>query len=209
MKKPTTPQPAGKETEKTYQLRIELEGVLPPIWRRVLVPGHASLGRLHGIIQIAMGWDNDHLHRFIVGKQAYSDPAFELEEYRGVSVLDEDEARLMDLAPRAGKVLSYMYDFGDSWEHRIKVEKILKPEPAAGNIAQCIDGARACPPEDCGGVCGYEDMLEALQDPKHKGHESVLEWLGEDFDPEAFDLEATNKALRRVRSLFPDSSRRI
>jgi hypothetical protein len=198
MKKPTRPQSTAQETGKTYQLKIELEGIYPPIWRRVLVPGNASLGRLHAIIQVVMGWDNDHLHNFIIGKQAYSDPAFELDEFRGVPVLDEDEALLTDIAPRAGKALSYMYDFGDSWEHRIKVEKIQKTEPAIGSIAKCIDGARTCPPEDCGGVWGYNGMLQALRDPKHEGHKSTLEWLGEEFNPEAFDMEAINKALRQV-----------
>jgi hypothetical protein len=198
MKNSIRPPSAAKEPGKTYQLKIELERTSPPIWRRVLVPGNASLGQLHIIIQAAMGWDNSHLHHFAIGKQAYSDPAFELDEFRGVPVLDEDEALLTDVAPRAGKALDYMYDFGDSWKHRIKVEKILKQEPAIGSAVKCIDGARACPPEDCGGVWGYEDMLEALKDSKHEGHESALEWLGEDFDPEAFDLEATNRTLRQV-----------
>ena len=199
MKKPSKSQSAAaKEPGKTYQLKIELEGIAPPIWRRVLVPGNASLSRLHFIIQAAMGWDNSHLHRFIIGKQAYSDPAFELEEFRGVPVLDEDEALLMDIAPRAGKALSYMYDFGDSWEHRIKVEQILRGALSKGNIVGCIDGARACPPEDCGGVWGYEGMLQALKRPKHKEHRSILNWLGEAFDPEAFDLKKTNRALLRL-----------
>jgi hypothetical protein len=198
MKQAMKQRPKEDTLGKTYQLKIELEGASSPIWRRVLVPGNASLGRLHTVIQAAMGWDNSHLHRFIVGKQAYSDPAFELDEFRGVPVLDEDEALLTDVAPRSGKALLYMYDFGDSWGHRIKVEKILSGESSNENIVKCIDGARACPPEDCGGVWGYEDMLEALKDPKHKGHESTLEWLGEDFDPEAFDLEEINKDLRRV-----------
>jgi hypothetical protein len=198
MKKSMKPQSAAKDTGKTYQLKIELEGASPPIWRRVLVPGQISLGRLHAVIQIAMGWDNSHLHRFAIGKQAYSDPAFELEEFSGVPVLDEDEALLTDVAPRAGKVIDYMYDFGDSWKHHIKVEKILKQGPAIGSDVTCIDGARACPPEDCGGVWSYENMLEVLKDPKHEEHESIREWLGGEFDPEAFDLEETNKALHQV-----------
>jgi hypothetical protein len=198
MKKSMKTQSAAKEPGKTYQLKIELESVSPPIWRRVLVPGNASLGRLHNIIQKAMGWDNSHLHHFVIGKQAYSDPAFELEEFRGVPVLNEDEALLTDVAPRAGKAIFYIYDFGDSWGHRIKVEKIIKGELSKGGIVECIDGARACPPEDCGGVWSYADMLQALTDLRHKSHKSTLEWLGEEFDPEAFDLEEINKALRQV-----------
>jgi hypothetical protein len=199
MKKPTKPKSVTKESGKTYQLKIELEGASPPIWRRVLVPGNASLGRLHDIIQVAMGWSNAHLHQFIVDRQIHSDPAFELNEFGDApGVRNESKTLLMNVAPRAGKVLVYEYDFGDSWTHRIKVEKILKQEPAIGSAVTCIDGARACPPEDCGGVWGYEDMLQILKDPEHEEHESTLEWLGEDFDPEAFDIEATNKALRQV-----------
>jgi hypothetical protein len=199
MKKSTKPKSAAKEPGKTYQLKIELQGVLPPIWRRLLVPGHISLGRLHAVIQVAMGWDNDHLHQFIVDKQFYSDPEFGMNDLGDASrVRNESKTLLMNVAPRAGKVLVYEYDFGDSWTHRIKVEKILKQETASENTVKCIDGARACPPEDCGGVWGYEDMLQIFKDPKHAEHESTLEWLGEDFDPEAFDLERINKALHRI-----------
>jgi len=198
MKKPTKSQSAAKEPGKTYQLKIELEGVSPPIWRRVLVPGNISLGRLHAVIQLVMGWDNDHLHQFIIDKQAYSDPDFELNEAGGAPrVLNEIKTLLKEIAPRAGKVLVYEYDFGDSWTHRIKVEKILNQGPITGSAVQCIDGARACPPEDCGGVWGYEDLLQALKDPKHAGHESTLEWLGEEFDPEGFELEKINTFLKR------------
>jgi len=198
MKKTAKPQSAAKEPGKTYQLKIELDGASPPIWRRVLVPGKISLDDLHEIIQVVMGWENDHLHQFIVDKQFYSDPAFELNEFGdSLGVLDEGKTLLMKVAPRAGKVLIYEYDFGDSWMHRIKVEKILGQESSAGDAVKCIDGARACPPEDCGGVWGYEDMLQVLKDPKHEEYESALEWLGGDFDPEGFDMEATNKALRQ------------
>jgi hypothetical protein len=198
MKKPTKPQSAAKKPGKTYQLKIELEGASPPIWRRVLVPGNISLGRLHAIIQMAMGWDNAHLHQFIIDKQVYSDPDFELNEAGGApGVLNEKKTLLTEIAPRAGKVLFYEYDFGDSWTHRIKVEKILKQGPSTGSAVNCIDGVRACPPEDCGGIWGYREMLEALSNPKHKEHKSALEWLGEEFDPEAFGLEEINTFLKR------------
>jgi hypothetical protein len=199
MKKSTKSEFAAKEPGKTYQLKIELEGASPPIWRRVQVPGKISLGRLHAVIQVAMGWENAHLHQFIIDKQFYSDPAFELNEFGDAPrVRDEKKTLLANVAPRDGKVLVYEYDFGDSWTHRIKVEKIIKQESSAKGAVECIDGARACPPEDCGGVWGYEDMLQVLKDPKHEDHESTLEWLGEDFDPEAFDLEKINKTLRRL-----------
>jgi hypothetical protein len=198
MKKPTKSKSAVKEPGKTYQLKIELEGSSPPIWRRVLVPGNISLGRLHAVIQLVMGWDNAHLHQFIIDKQIYSDPEFELNEAGGAPrVLNEKRTLLTEIAPRAGKVLVYEYDFGDSWTHRIKVEKILEQGPSTGSAVQCIDGARACPPEDCGGVWGYQDMLQVLKDPKHEEYESTLEWLGDDFDPESFGLEKINNFLKR------------
>jgi hypothetical protein len=200
MKKPTKPKPASERAGKTYQLKIELDGASPPIWRRVLVPGKTTLGHLHEIIQIVMSWENAHLHQFIVDKQFYSDPDFELNAFDDApGVLDEGKTSLMQVAPRTGKVLIYEYDFGDSWRHRIKVEKILEQEPSAEGAAKCIDGARACPPEDCGGLWGYEDLIEALKDPRHEEHESAGEWLGKEFDPEAFDMEKANRALRRLK----------
>jgi hypothetical protein len=199
MKKPTKSQSAAKEPGKTYQLKIELEGVSPPIWRRVLVPGDISLGRLHAVIQLVMGWENAHLHQFIIDKEFYSDPTFKLNEDGGAQrVLNEKKTLLRDIATRAGKVFVYEYDFGDSWTHRIKAEKILEQEPSTGGVVQCIDGERACPPEDCGGVWGYADLLKALKSPKHPEHESTLEWVGEEFDPEAFNPEKINKALHRL-----------
>jgi hypothetical protein len=199
MKKSMKPPSAAKEPGKTYQLKIELEGIAPPIWRRVLVPGKISLGRLHAVIQMAMGWSDAHLHQFIVDRQIYSDPTLELNEFGDTpEIRNENRYFLKNLAPRAGKVIVYEYDFGDSWTHRIKVEKILELEPPGGSGARCIDGSRACPPEDCGGVWGYENMLEILKDPQHEEHESTIEWLGGDFDPEVFDLAATNNGLRRL-----------
>lgn len=199
MKKTSKPTSAAKDPGKTYQLKIELEGIAPSIWRRVMVPGKISLGRLHAVIQMAMGWSNAHLHQFIVDRQIYSDPTFELNEFGDMpDVRNESRYFLKNLAPRAGKVIVYEYDFGDSWTHRIKVEKILEQEPFTGGKIICIDGARACPPEDCGGVWGYQDMLQVLKDPEHEEHESTLEWLGQEFDPEAFDLAATNNGLRRL-----------
>ncbi len=199
MKKPAKPQSTAKDPGKTYQLKIELEGIAPSIWRRVLVPGKISLGRLHAVIQMAMGWSNAHLHQFIVDRKIYSEPTFELNEFGDMpDVRNENRYFLKNLVPRAGKVIVYEYDFGDSWTHRIKVEKILEQEPSTGGKIICIDGARACPPEDCGGVWGYQDMLQVLKDPEHEEHESTLEWLGQEFDPEAFDLAATNNGLRRL-----------
>jgi len=183
-----------------YHLKVSLEGIQPLIWRRLQVPGSAGLGWLHAVIQVAMGWTNSHLHQFNAGKRLYSDPSFGLDEFEDdPPVLDENETAVRDIAPRVKSAFVYEYDFGDSWDHRITVEKILEPDPAAVRYAQCLDGERACPPEDCGGVWGYADLLEVIMDPKHEEYESMMEWLGGKFDPEAFDRNKINKYLRKLK----------
>ena len=105
----------------------------------------------------------------------------------------------MEVAPRAKTAFVYEYDFGDSWEHRIIVEKILDPDPAAAGLAQCLAGERACPPDDCGGAFGYANLLEIIMDPKHEEYEEMMEWLGGNFDPEAFHRDTTNQCLKKLR----------
>ena len=183
-----------------YHLKVSLRGVAPLIWRRLQVPGNANLGWLHAVIQVAMGWTNSHLHQFVIGKRLYSDPSFDLGEFEGdPGVFDENATTIAEAAPRVKSAFIYEYDFGDSWEHRIVVEKIFDPDPAAAGFAQCLDGARACPPDDCGGAYGYADLLETIMDPKHEEYESMMEWLGGSFDPELFDLVSTNKHLKRLK----------
>jgi len=188
------------EPEKTYQLKIELEGISPPIWRRLQVPGDATLGWLHAANQIAMGWTNSHLHQFIVGDRIFSDPVFEMNEFEDdPPVFDEHKTLLMQVAPHTRSVFMYQYDIGDSWEHIVKVEMIIDRKLLRGNTAKCLDGARACPPEDCGGLPGYADVLEIIMDPKHDAYESTLEWLGGGFDPEAFSIKKINKYLGKLK----------
>ena len=183
-----------------YHLNIILAEVKPPIWRRLRVPGEANLGWLHAVIQVAMGWTNSHLHQFTSGGTVYSDPGFDLDEFEGdPKTFDEREATLQKIASKLNSALVYEYDFGDSWDHFITVEKILPAGPAVAPGAECLDGARACPPEDCGGVCGYVDLLKILRDPGHEEHESMLRWLGRPFDPEAFNRDSTSKHLRMLR----------
>lgn len=174
-----------------YRLKIILVGAEPPVWRKVLVPGDVNLAGLHMVIQYAMGWTNSHLHMFHVGKTRYAPRTPDWDD-----VEDERKVILRDIASRAGVKFFYEYDMGDSWGHEIRVEAITKAtgEPQR---PECLAGAGACPPEDCGGVGGYEDLLAALRDPKHEQHDEMVEWIGEDFDPATFDLEAANKALGR------------
>ncbi len=183
-----------------YQLRVFLTEAQPLIWRRVKVPGNANLNWLHAILQLAMGWTNSHLHQFICGEHVYADPRAELNEFEDdPSVLDEGKAKLAQLLPKPGDGLVYEYDFGDSWEHIITFEKLLPAEPSSATTAVCLAGERACPPEDCGGVGGYEELLDILKHPKHPEHKAMKEWLGRPFDPELFDVQAANTWLRRLK----------
>ena len=193
-------QATTRTSAKIYHLEVALNGIKPRIWRRLQVSGDASLGWLHAVIQVAMGWTNSHLHQFIVGERVCSDPAFNLDQDgEGQPILDENKVTLMKVAPRQKDVFLYEYDFGDSWNHRVTVKKILASDPGAAKVALCLDGASACPPEDCGGVGGYEDLLQVIRDPRHEEHESMLEWLGGSFDPKAFDRERINKSLQKLK----------
>jgi hypothetical protein len=178
-----------------YQLKITLQGLRPPIWRRVLVADNTTLEKLHYIIQIAMGWTNSHLHDFTIHGKRYSVPHPDDWE----PVLDERDYALQGVAPRARTKIVYQYDFGDSWNHDVVVEKTTLPVEPKTKYPLCVAGKYACPPEDVGGTWGYVEFLEALRNPEHEEHESYLEWIGGEFDPEAFDLDAVDRELRRLR----------
>ena len=179
-----------------YQLKVTLDDSKPPIWRRVFVPENVTLYHLHEILQTVMGWTNSHLHMFTINGEIYGDP--EDDEFGDLGTRDETRYRLNQLGLREKAKFSYEYDFGDSWEHTILVEKILAAEKDA-HYPLCAAGKRACPPEDVGGVWGYDDFLKAIADSNHAEHDEFLEWIGDDFDPEAFDLEATNKSLQATK----------
>jgi hypothetical protein len=194
-------EPIGARADATlYHLEVTLEATEPRIWRRLQVPANANLGWLHAVIQVAMGWTNSHLHQFRAGEALYSDLKNNYAEFEGdPEILDENKATLQQLAPREKDMLVYEYDFGDSWIHELTVEKIVDPDPAAAAVAKCLDGARACPPEDCGGVWGYADLLKIIKNPKHKERKSMMEWLGREFDPVAFNLAKANTWLRKLK----------
>jgi len=165
-------------------------GSKPPIWRRITVPADITLPDLHFVLQIVMGWYDSHLHGFYLraaGSRAQT--------RRNWKELPHESRKTLDSILRASNVeLIYEYDFGDSWLHQIKLEEripglLIEPAPT------CIEGERACPPEDCGGVGGYEQLLEALRDESHPDHEDMLEWLEEEFDSEAFDRDEVNQRL--------------
>ena len=176
-----------------YQLKITLKHIRPQIWRRIQVPADIKLDRLHDILQAAMGWEDCHLHQFIADNTYYGIPDPDFPD----NIRNESNVRLDKIA-QPGGTLIYEYDFGDSWAHEIEIEKMLPPEKDQ-RYPVCLAGKRACPPEDCGGFPGYMRMLEILSNPGDEEYEEMREWAGEDFDPEAFDLVETNKALWRLR----------
>jgi hypothetical protein len=182
--------------EKIYQLKVSLKDARPPIWRCIQVRGDVTLAKLHRILQTTMGWHDGHLHQFILGRTYYGVPSEDA--FFDMDTQDERKARLDQLLASPKQKMDYEYDFGDGWEHEILLEKILPPEPKV-RYPRCIAGARACPPEDCGGVSGYEGFLQAIRDPNHEEHEDCLEWIGRAFDPEEFELEEVDAALRRLR----------
>jgi hypothetical protein len=175
------------------QLRISLMDVTPTIWRRLLVPGEIKLSKLHTIFQAAMGWEDYHLHYFEIDGQRYGMPDDDWDN----DDIDEETVVLADLITGRTRFF-YEYDFGDSWRHEVVVES-FEPVPLILKFAICIDGQRACPPEDCGGTHGYRDFLVAVGDPDDEEHGDYLAWAGGPFDPEAFDLVSANAHLQRVR----------
>ncbi|HQB15336.1 MAG TPA: plasmid pRiA4b ORF-3 family protein [Verrucomicrobiota bacterium] len=184
-----------------YQLKITLKWSKPPIWRRVVVRSDMTLDRLHDIIQIAMGWTDSHLHQFIAGsgvsRTYYGRPNPEFADM-GSEMLNEKRYSVADLAPTAKRKFIYEYDFGDGWEHDVVVEKILPPDPAFKH-PMCLAGANACPPEDCGGIGGYYNLLKILRDPQHPDHADMKDWIGGDLNAEEFSVEGVNRIFKRLK----------
>jgi hypothetical protein len=175
-----------------YQLKVTLRSVRPPVWRRLLILDSTDLERLHLIIQDTVGWLNAHMYEFQVGNARFQHSASR--ELGFTPTRKASSVTLGQVAPPVGRRFVYWYDFGDDWFHDIIIEKILRAEPGA-IYPRCVAGRRACPPEDCGGPWGYANLVDALADPKHPEHAELVDWLGGEFDPNAFDLGATDTAL--------------
>jgi hypothetical protein len=181
----------ARKFEKVYQFKVSLKGIKPPIWRRIQVPETYSFWDLHVAIQDAMGWMDCHLHHFEI-----ENPQTGFVEEIGIP--GEEGWEELDTLPGWDRKISkyfsntikkahYLYDYGDCWEHDIKLEKILPKDPKS-KYPLCTGGKRACPPEDCGGVWGYSEFLEIIMDPNHERYEEMTDWLGGNFDPEHFDM---------------------
>ncbi|MFO0900732.1 MAG: plasmid pRiA4b ORF-3 family protein [Pirellulales bacterium] len=181
-----------------FQFKITLLGIEPEIWRRIQV-FDGSLEDLHDHIQGAMGWENAHLHQFEIDRQRYSNHEYQLDGWEDDDSLDANELRLSELLSRRRKSLrfSYEYDFGDGWRHQIAYEGKSAAESGV-DYPRCIDGARACPPEDCGGPWNYPNVLAAMRDPDHEQYEHWNEWIGE-FDSERFDVATATRRMQHGR----------
>jgi hypothetical protein len=155
-----------------YQLKVTLRDSKPPIWRRIQVTSDIRLSTLHLVLQVVMGWEDAHLHQFMAHGIYYGTPYPDF----GFEVQNEQHVSLQQVVSRAKDKLIYEYDFGDSWEHELLVEKIL-PLEEGKRYPVCLTGKRACPPEDCGGIWGYASLLEAIRDPEHPEHEEMVEWV--------------------------------
>lgn len=190
------PKKPNKDIIHNYQLYVVLQDIEPLIWRRIQVPGNVSLYRLNLIIQKSMGWTNSHLNQFIINATTYG-LKLGFDDYED-DIKNEKAFKLYKVIAEENAKFNYIYDLGDSWEHEVIVEKIMPPTPVV-QYPVCIDGRRACPPEDCGGTSGYQEFIEAVCDPSHPEHQAMIDWLGFKFDPMAFDLESVNMKLRKMR----------
>jgi Plasmid pRiA4b ORF-3-like protein len=178
----------AKTAETIVRLKVALRGIRPPVWRRLLIPATLTLGDLHRAIQAAMGWKDSHLHVFEIAERHYGDPQ-SVDE-----VANEKRLTMSGLLKSGITRFTYTYDFGDDWEHSVLIEQ-TQPALADARYPACIAGKRNCPPEDCGGPAGYQELLAILADPTHPEHTQWAEWISSDFDPEVFAVEAADAAV--------------
>jgi hypothetical protein len=192
-----------------FQFKVTLKGVKPAVWRRFLVPESYTFWDLHVAIQDVFGWDDYHLHEFeLMNPESGEIAAIGIPEGMGLferEILAGWKQRISAWFSKDYRSALYTYDFGDEWEHLVKLEKIL-PREAKKKYPVCVDGKRACPPEDCGGVWGYRDFLKVLKDPDNEEYEDMLNWVGGKFDPEHFDPQKVrfSDPVRRRRSSFEE-----
>lgn len=177
---------------RIFQIKVTLEDAPLPIWRSLAVDAATSLAVLHEALQIAMGWENCHLHHFAHGGLYYTRPdeEFDSERHR-----DDRAFQISHLLKETGDECEYMYDFGDDWRHTLRLQEVVSSKTFA-SVPVCTGGEGACPPEDVGGVYGYAECLEALSDESHSEHKSYRDWIGVGFDSVFFSLEETNRKMR-------------
>ncbi len=174
-------------------VKVTLDHSKGQIWRTLLVPANAHLGWIHAVIQVAMGWSNSHLHQFTFKDKTFSDPRFDLYD---PMTIDERKCTLDKLLTNPGNCVRYEYDFGDNWQHTLSL--IKTGLTALPELATCVDGAGACPPEDCGGIAGYRELLKAMKEPDSKAAIEFTEWLGYPYDRHHFDANTVNSSLQKL-----------
>jgi hypothetical protein len=184
-------------SQRLYQFKITLSGLQPPVWRRIQVK-NCTLDKLHEHIQTAMGWTNSHLHHFRIDGTLFGDPLLMEEDFDEMNYQDSTITKIREVLPRGGKrfQFEYEYDFGDSWSHEVLFEGCPRAEPGC-RYPLCVEGERACPPEDIGGTSGYQDFIETLVEVDHEDHDDSLKWIGGRFDPDEFDAMKVTRRMRR------------
>jgi hypothetical protein len=196
-----TAAPEKRAATGVLSLKVTLRDIRPPIWRRIVMPGTMNLHDLHMAIQLTMGWTDSHLHAFDIDGRQYGDPAITDD------VADEARQTLNGLVKSGVNRFRYDYDFGDDWGHDVLIEK-APPANSASAYPACVAGKRNCPPEDCGGAWGYAELLTVLADPAHSRYQEQREWIGEDFDPEAFSVDEADAILAAAFRRKPGASRK-
>lgn len=181
--------------DQVFQIQIVLRGSKPKIWRRILIPSDMPLSDFHEVIQTSMGWENSHLHQFEKDNILYTMKIEGDVFWNEKKKKDYKDLIVSDLLTKKHEKVTYEYDYGDRWEHDIFLEEIIAADP---NIKYpfCVEGKMSCPPEDCGGIHGYQDILKIMRNPENKFYENYKDWLDEDFDPDYFDKDEVNKRLQ-------------
>ena len=180
---------------EVYKLDIRLNDIEPPIFRKVLVSNDVDLSTLHHILQITMGWNDTHLHQYLIDDKRYGTPDPDFDD----GTMEESSIKLRTAVKRPGDKMIYEYDFGDGWEHTITLEEIL-PYTHDIKLPQCISGERSCPPEDVGGAYAYQEFLEGYLNSSHPDHSNLIQWAGEYFEPEFFDIVEVNGLYKQLEA---------
>ena len=185
-----------RKPKHVYELLVTLTHSEPRIWRQICVPGNLTLAGLDQLIQATMGWTNSHLHEFLIEDRHYGVPDDEWPDER--AVVRDTGVTVDEIIAATVKSFLYTYDFGDGWEHEVRVQRVLLPNEELNTWPMCLAGANACPPEDVGGLGGYEAFLQAIGDPSHEEHDAMWRWCGGPFDPRGFDINSANRAIRTL-----------
>lgn len=191
----------SRGTYDAAELYVELADIAPTIWRRVRVPTKASLSQLHDILQCLFQWEDSHLHAFYVGEQEYRHPDQIYDDFGAERPKSEKVVKLTDIVEAGARDFLYIYDFGDDWQHQIRLERIVAVADPK-DLLVLLGGENAAPPEDCGGAPGYEHMLEVLSDPQAEEYEELAEWVGGEFDPAMLDKKEIAVRLENVRRFY-------